>query len=111
MGYILVDYNFQIIYCPGKENRKADILSRHYGVTPVGGGAETQILLPEKLFASAIAPDQEINNLIGEAIYEDPWSKEILQLFHQGKLVEDWELREGLLWFKGKIFVPKDETI
>ena len=86
-------------------------MSRHYGVTPVGGGVETQILLPEKLFISAIAPDQEINDLIGEAIHEDPRSKEILQLFHQGKSVEDWELREGLLWFKGKIFVPKDETI
>ena len=107
----LADYNFQIIYRPGKENGKADILSRHYGVTPLGGGVETQILLPEKLFVLAIAPDQEIQDLIGEAIHEDLRSKEILQLFHQGKTVKDWELKEGILWFKGKIFVPKNEDI
>ena len=107
----LADYNFQIIYRPGKENGKADILSRHYRVMPLGGGVETQILLPEKLFVLAIAPDREIHDLIGKAIHEDSRSREILQLFHQGKTVEDWELKEGILWFKGKIFVPKNEDI
>ncbi|KEP45074.1 Transposon Tf2-2 polyprotein, partial [Rhizoctonia solani 123E] len=53
----------------------------------------------------------EINDLIGEALYEDPRSKEILDLIKHKKTVQDWTLQEGLLWHKGKIFVPRNEKI
>jgi hypothetical protein len=36
----LVDFNFQIIYRPGSQNKKADILSRWYNLEPLGGGRE-----------------------------------------------------------------------
>ncbi|CUA73094.1 Transposon Ty3-G Gag-Pol polyprotein [Rhizoctonia solani] len=108
---LLADYNFQIIYRPGAQNRKADILSRHYGITPPEGGVKNQVLLKPELFIAAIAPDQEINDLIGEAIYEDPRSKDIMERIRKGNKVADWELNEGLLWFKGKIFVPKNDKI
>ncbi|CCO36910.1 Retrotransposable element Tf2 155 kDa protein type 1 [Rhizoctonia solani AG-1 IB] len=107
----LVDYNFQIIYRPGSQNKKADILSRRYDLVPLEGGVENQVLLKPDFFIASITPDQEINDLIGEAIYEDPRSKEVLDTIKKGKKVQDWELKEGLLWLKGKIFVPKDETI
>ncbi|QRW20471.1 Retrotransposable element Tf2 protein [Rhizoctonia solani] len=81
----LVDYNFQIIYRPGAQNKKADILSRQY--------------------------DLEINDLIGEAIYKDERLKEILYKLQNKDKVVNWELKEGLLWYQGKIFVPRDDTI
>ncbi|QRW17432.1 Retrotransposable element Tf2 protein [Rhizoctonia solani] len=81
----LVDYNFQIIYRPGAQNKKADILSRRY--------------------------DLEINDLIGKAIYEDKHLKEILYKLQNKEKVINWELKEGLLWHQGKIFVPKDNII
>jgi hypothetical protein len=71
----LVDYNFQIIYRPGTQNRKADILSRHYGVVPLGGGVENHVLLKPDIFISAITPDTEINDLIRKALLEDDRSK------------------------------------
>ncbi|KEP45477.1 putative Transposon Tf2-1 polyprotein, partial [Rhizoctonia solani 123E] len=52
-----------------------------------------------------------INNLIGEALYEDPRSREILDSMKHKKTVQDWTLQEGLLWHKGKIFVPWNEKI
>ncbi|QRW22541.1 Retrotransposable element Tf2 protein [Rhizoctonia solani] len=107
----LVDYNFQIIYRPGAQNKKADILSRRYDLVPLEGGVENQVLLKPELFILSITPDQEINDLIGEAIYEDNRLKEILHKLQNKEKVLDWELREGLLWFQGKIFVPKDDTI
>ncbi|QRW20813.1 Retrotransposable element Tf2 protein [Rhizoctonia solani] len=107
----LVDYNFQINYRPGAQNKKADILSRRYDLVPLEGGVENQVLLKPELFVSAITPDQEINDLIGKAIYEDNRLKEILHKLQGKEKVLDWELREGLLWFQGKIFVPKDDTI
>ncbi|QRW21684.1 Retrotransposable element Tf2 protein [Rhizoctonia solani] len=107
----LADYNFQIIYRPGAQNKKADILSRQYDLVPLEGGVENQVLLKPELFISSITPDQEINNLIGEAIYEDDCLKEILHKLQNKNKVVDWELKEGLLWCQGKIFVPKDETI
>ncbi|QRW25843.1 Retrotransposable element Tf2 protein [Rhizoctonia solani] len=107
----LVDYNFQIIYRPGAQNKKADILSRRYDLIPLEGGVENQVLLKPELFISSITPDQEINDLIGKAIYEDNRLREILQKLQNKEKVIDWELKEGLLWYQGKIFVPKDETI
>ncbi|KAF8759769.1 hypothetical protein RHS01_01831 [Rhizoctonia solani] len=107
----LVDYNFQIIYRPGAQNKKADILSRRYDLVPLEGGVENQVLLKPELFIASITPDQEINDLIGEAIYEDDRLKEILLKLQNKEKVTDWELKEGLLCFQGKIFVPKDNTI
>ncbi|QRW20379.1 Retrotransposable element Tf2 protein [Rhizoctonia solani] len=107
----LVDYNFQIIYRPGAQNKKADILSRCYDLVPLEGGVENQVLLKPELFIASITPDQEINDLIGEAIYKDDCLKEILHKLQNKEKVLDWEWREGLLWFQGKIFVPKDDTI
>ncbi|QRW17323.1 Retrotransposable element Tf2 protein [Rhizoctonia solani] len=107
----LVDYNFQIIYRPGAQNKKADILSQRYDLVPLEGGVENQVLLKPELFIASITPDQEINNLIGKAIYEDNRLKEILHKLQGKEKVTDWELKEGLLWHQGKIFVPKDNTI
>ncbi|KEP45803.1 putative Transposon Tf2-1 polyprotein, partial [Rhizoctonia solani 123E] len=107
----LQDYNFQIVYRPGTQNGKADILSRHYRVTPIGGGVENSILLKPEIFIAAITSDEEIKDLIGEAIYEDERSKEILELLQKKKEVKDWELQEGLLYHKGKVFVPKNDLI
>ncbi|QRW15575.1 Retrotransposable element Tf2 protein [Rhizoctonia solani] len=107
----LVDYNFQIIYRPGAQNKKADILSQRYDLVPLEGGVENQVLLKPELFVSAITPDQEINDLIGKAIYEDNRLKEIIHKLQDKEKVTDWELKEGLLWHQGKIFVPKDDTI
>ncbi|EUC65928.1 Transposon Tf2-1 polyprotein, putative [Rhizoctonia solani AG-3 Rhs1AP] len=107
----LQDYNFQIVYRPGVQNRKADILSRHYGITPLGGGVESKALLNPEIFIASITPDQEINDLIGEALYEDPRSREILDSIKHKKTVQDWTLQEGLLWHKGEIFVPQNEKI
>ncbi|QRW17581.1 Retrotransposable element Tf2 protein [Rhizoctonia solani] len=107
----LVDYNFQIIYRPGAQNKKADILSRRYNLVTLEGGVENQVLLNPELFIASITQDQEINDLIGKAIYEDDCLKEILHKLQNKEKVLDWELREGLLWFQGKIFVPKDDTI
>jgi hypothetical protein len=42
---------------------------------------------------------------------EDDWLTEVLDKLCEGKLVKDWELHEGLLLFRGKIFVPRDKVV
>ncbi|QRW23041.1 Retrotransposable element Tf2 protein [Rhizoctonia solani] len=78
---------------------------------PLEGGVENQVLLKPELFIASITPDQEINDLIGKAIYKDDCLKEILLKLQNKEKVLDCKLREGLLWYQGKIFVPKDNTI
>jgi hypothetical protein len=69
------------------------------------------VLLKPEIFISAITPDTEINDLIHEALLEDDRVKNILTVLQDRKSVKDWELREGLLMYRGKIFVPWDDTI
>ncbi|QRW19820.1 Retrotransposable element Tf2 protein [Rhizoctonia solani] len=109
---VLTDHkNLEYFSTPGAQNKKADILSQGYDLVPLEGGVENQVLLKPELFISSITPDQEINDLIGKAIYKDNHLKEILHKLQNKEKVMDWELKEGLLWYQGKIFVPKDNTI
>ncbi|QRW26390.1 Transposon Ty3-G Gag-Pol polyprotein [Rhizoctonia solani] len=87
---------------PGAQNKKANILSRHYNLVPLEGGVENQVLLKPDLFIASITPDQEINDLIGKSIYEDSCLKEILQKLQSKEKILDWELKKGLLWFQEK---------
>jgi hypothetical protein len=108
----LADYNFRITYRPGAQNKKADILSRRVDWQGTEGGGEPRALLqPEQFSVYAITPDAEIEDLVREAIDEDPRVESILRDLRNDKVVEGWELVNGLLFYKGRIFVPKDIAI
>ncbi|KAG8703852.1 hypothetical protein FRC09_003909 [Ceratobasidium sp. 395] len=106
----LADFNYQILYKPGSQNRRADILSRKEEHRPKEGG-ESQALLHPDLFIAAISPDSDIDERIRDAILEDERLAKIIKALQDNDKVEHWEWKDGLLVFKGKIFVPKDQEI
>jgi hypothetical protein len=108
----LADYNFRVTYRLGAQNKKADILSRRADWQELEGGSEPRALLqPEQFSISAITPDSKIEDLVREAIDEDPHVESILRDLRNDKEVAGWELVNGLLFFTGRIFVPLDQTI
>ncbi|KAB5587545.1 Retrotransposable element Tf2 [Ceratobasidium theobromae] len=107
----LADFNFQIVYRPGSQNKKADILSRRSDLTPVKGGGEPQALLSPELFINAITSDVDIENLICEILDEDSKVSKVLESLRKGEDLEFWTLDNGLLFFRGKIYIPNDLTL
>lgn len=110
MGF-LADFNFVIQYRPGAQNRKADILSHHVDhLPPLGGGAPRALLSP-KVFLHAITSDFKTEQLVSDIQDEDECLKEVLEMLRKGELVKGWELKEGIAYFRKRIFVPKDDHV
>ncbi|QRV85327.1 Retrotransposable element Tf2 protein [Ceratobasidium sp. AG-Ba] len=106
----LSEFNFQLKYRPGKTNGKADILSRKDEHWPLGGG-ESQALLDPTLFIAAIEPDEVIDNCIRDAYLQDKRLNHIIEALQKNDKVKNWSWNDGLLMFKNKIYVPKDDSI
>ncbi|EUC55562.1 Transposon Tf2-1 polyprotein [Rhizoctonia solani AG-3 Rhs1AP] len=112
MGF-LADYNYRIVYRPGVQNKKADILSRreeHREATAKEGG-ETPVLIRPELFISAIQTDSSLNDLIRDALYDDKSIHKILKSIEEGIPVKGWHLDNGLLYYHDRVYVPDEMEI
>ncbi|ESK81594.1 hypothetical protein Moror_11136 [Moniliophthora roreri MCA 2997] len=76
---------------------------------------EDIILLPERLFVKGI--NLELGTEITERLGLDDFHKSALeQLLHQGvppikSALLDWEIRDNLLFFKDRIYIPDDTEL
>ncbi|KAG8713777.1 hypothetical protein FRC09_018344 [Ceratobasidium sp. 395] len=106
----LADFNFQILYRPGAQNKRADLLSRKEEHRPEGGG-ENSVLLPPGLFVAAITPNHDLDQQVKDGILEDPRLSKVITALRDNEKVKDWEWDDGFLRFKGKIYVPNDKEL
>ena len=118
----LSQFNFTIIHKPGAFN-KADALSRRpdhkEGMLPL---EESRVLLNSKFFSvhatwptpidntsiqqwikSAQTYDSEVNNALETILHSGPRSLI--------KGLENWNLEEGIILYRGHIYVPKDNSL
>jgi hypothetical protein len=78
----LQDYNFVITHIPGKQNSKADILSRHPGTETGQNDNDNTILLPESLSISSITqlePIEFLLQILCAGANRDPFIKKALE--------------------------------
>jgi hypothetical protein len=109
---ILADYNYRIVYRPGAQNQKADILSRRIELKEEAkGGGEAPVLIPPELFISAIQTDSDLNDMIRDTLYDDKSVQKILKSLEEGVAVKGWQLDNGLLHYHGCIYVPNEPEI
>ncbi|KDN34722.1 hypothetical protein RSAG8_12196, partial [Rhizoctonia solani AG-8 WAC10335] len=110
---ILADFNFRIIYQPGVQNKKADILSRHEEhrkeVTKEGG--ETPVLLSPEFFISAILTDNDLKDLIRDALPDDKSVEKFIKSLEEDIPVKGWHLDSGLLYYHNCIYIPNEPEI
>jgi hypothetical protein len=119
----LMCFDYKMNWLPGKKNSQADFLSRRADLKPEG-----EILLDktaidnfrEKILAiNPVDSDQVIQLKIKVAIRQDPALRKIVaHLEEKGqvphaweKAIQDFSLKDDLLMFKGKIYVPNDKDI
>ncbi|QRW09646.1 Transposon Tf2-1 polyprotein [Ceratobasidium sp. AG-Ba] len=106
----LSEFNFQLKYCPGKTNGKADILSRKDEHRPLVGG-ESQALLDPTLFIAAIEPDEVLDDRIRNAYLQDERLAHIIEALQKSNKVKNWTWDNGLLMFKNNIYIPNNDSI
>uniref|UniRef100_A0A0W0G1D9 Reverse transcriptase-rnase h-integrase n=1 Tax=Moniliophthora roreri TaxID=221103 RepID=A0A0W0G1D9_MONRR len=101
---------------PGTSMMQADALSRQNNKSrEEDNDNEDVILLPEWLFVKGI--NLELGTEIAERLGPDDFHKLALeQLLHQGmppikSALSDLEIRDNLLFFKDRIYVPDDTEL
>ena len=120
----LANYNFKIVYRPGKQNGKADALTRRPGDRPEGNleddrqKHQMQTLLPSSRFDLTLAPIEEgegqpWEERVRTAQQEDDLCIQTLQKLKAGERTSTQVAlaycneRDGLLEYKNKVWVPK----
>jgi transposase InsO family protein len=117
---ILSQYNFKIIYRAGKQNAKADALSRRPN-DPDPGDSTEQVLIPLERFevlnldedaefeSNSMLPEQamEANRQCGD--FER--IRTALDSDEGRKKYKDYAMQDGLLVFRGRLCVPADSQL
>ncbi|QRW21158.1 Retrotransposable element Tf2 protein [Rhizoctonia solani] len=116
---LLAGYNFQIIYCPGKQSGKPDALSRRLDHANIPPAAQTMLL--DLVFANValVTLEKELQRQIEASLDQDKSLEEILQfLQNQSKAppsikraFKDYKMEAGLLFYQGQIVVPDVGTL
>jgi hypothetical protein len=127
-GELLANYDFRIIYHPGKLARKLDILSRKSGDSPWEGEVKHRqnkgrILLPEQTFVANAAEiitvenDAELLREIKNKMKTDLEIQDILRKLKTGERQDNkivlglCEEKDGVLTYEGLIWVPQDDEL
>ncbi|PIL23032.1 hypothetical protein GSI_14339 [Ganoderma sinense ZZ0214-1] len=119
-------FNFHLAHKPGAANTQADPLSRlaTYHITDADDNREQIVLGPER-FATLAATsmddsERETDTLereIREATEKEPevtWALKVLKERGPRKLANgllEWEEREGLIYHRGRIYIPPDRDL
>ncbi|QRW22889.1 Retrotransposable element Tf2 protein [Rhizoctonia solani] len=116
---LLARYNFQIIYCPGKQSGKPDTLSRQSDHADIPPAAQT--MLPDPVFANValVTPEKELQRQIEASLDQDESLEEILQFLQNQsrappsikRAFKDYKMEAGLLFYQGQIVVPDVGTL
>lgn len=94
----MLGYSYEIIYKPGAQNRVADALSRVHDPLP-------------QLRAITVPHWDFLQKLLG-AFKEDPTLEDLLLKVQQHlQTYPHFQVFHGLLFFKGKLFVPSNSSL
>ncbi|QRW23517.1 Retrotransposable element Tf2 protein [Rhizoctonia solani] len=116
---LLASYNFQIVYCPGKQSGKPDALPRCSNHADISLADQT--MLPNPVFANIalITPKRELQHQIEASLDQDKSLEEILTFLQNEskappsikQAFKDYKVEAGLLFYQGCIVVPDIGTL
>jgi len=130
----LSQYNFKIEYRPGKEGGKPDALTRREGDLPTAGDKRLTpnvgILLPKERYWDIPEMEEIKLEALETTEFQDKDKGEIQKASNVNNEIQDikrnldegrkemkgialglCQWKDGLLWYQGKIWIPKDEGI
>lgn len=118
-------FDFAIIHKPGKEMNAPDALSRRPDHDPGDGDNQNVTLLPDQLFQiRQTSPDHRettLNSLLidrirNSTLIDDDVLVNMETVLSKGpnqaiRKLPDWKIKDGLVLYKRKIYVPKDDIL
>ena len=118
-------FNFRIVYRPGRLGGKPDALSRRSDLKPEGIDNAERTLLDPSLFQlkamrrgmTRIEGDQELLKQIRRSKAYDEELVEAIECLKGRaprslqKGLEEWNTEDGLVLYRGKVYVPKDSEL
>lgn len=119
---LLAEFNFLLVHKPGTANTWADPLSRmpNHAVSNANDNREEVVLKPKHFKIAASKALSQVNDLetrIKVSTAHDNEVAEALALLQKKgfqKLVNgalEWEQVDGLIYYKGKLYIPNDPDI
>ena len=112
----LTDFDLKIVHVPGKLLASPDTLSCRSDLHSRKSDNTETILLPDSLFVNLI--DSVLHSCISSASTTNPLILQHLQsslepsiptAFHS--CLSDWQISEGILTYKGPVYIPPDEPL
>ena len=123
----LSQFNLKIRFRPGRLGMKPDALTRCWDVLPGGGDAATPTnvrpIFTEGQLTGQAARANEGTTLmrtwnpwaiiaeIAERSINDPFAKHMREELRANPPPEHWELHDNLLYFRGRTYVPNNDTL
>ena len=112
----LADFDLKMVHIPGKLLASPDALSHRPDLLPTGDSDNTNVtLLPPSLFVNLI--DTALSHHIESASAGDPLVLQALQSMHVDiplpfcSWLADWQVKAGILTYKGRVYVPADDSL
>ena len=112
----LSQYDLKLVHIPGQKMVQSDALSRRPDhILTEDDDNENVILLPETMFLRQI--DLELRNAIIEAMTKDDFPRNTIETLKKGgpppikSDLKAWEIREELLFFNERCYVPANEEL
>ena len=121
----LAHFNFKLIYCPERSMGKPDVLLWRLDHGNGASDNEDVVLLQLELFAIQALKEVQLEELERDILreicqenqkgdQEEPVAKaarELQQVLSKTVCSVEWLEDKGLLWFRGKIYVPQNPDL
>ena len=112
----LADYDLKMVHIPRKLLASPDALSCRPNLLPLDDSDNDNVtLLPPSLFVNLI--DTALSQCIESASTGDPLVLQALQSMHMDiplpfhSHLADWQAEAGILTYKGRVYVPADDSL
>lgn len=95
----LLGFDFDICYRPGRENQPADVVSRMVDHTFIALQISSKLII-------------DMWDALKEFYQKHPASAQLMKPIQETPTDFPYYLvQQGLIWFKGKVFIPSDSTL
>lgn len=112
----LSQFDYELVHTPGSHMIQSDALSRRADLVPKDDhDNEDRIMLPDHVFAQLL--DVDLSSRLKALVEKDRTILDVRNALHGKTLppfrsaLQDWEEREGLLFFKDRCYVPMNEDL